>query len=279
MRRRDLLSSSALVVAAAPFAGCAQLINAARQVIKDPTVRITDMSLKDVHLDKVTMLFDTSIKNPNPFGISLAGLGYGLTIEGNRLARGDVDKPLTLKAKGTSSMRFPVEVALGKTSSTILSLLQKEEADYKIDTVFKFGFSGGTVDIPTKFEGKFPVPKLPEVSIREFKFTSIGPGGLGIRVNTRVKNINRFDIPVDDFLFNIRLNGRSVLKNEPVSGLRLRRGQTRDVPLDFTVGLVEAGLSVASLVQKPSLAWKVEMKVKSGILSVPFDKSGRIRLV
>lgn len=279
MQRRTLLRNAAVVVAAAPLGGCQTLLNLIRTGIREPEVRIQKMELREVTLDSVKMLFHTTLTNPNPVGLELAGLGYALRVEGDQLARGNVDEDMRLKARGKSSLRFPVEFNLGKTSSAILRLLKLDEADYGIDAAFRFKVPElGKLEVPVSFDGKFPVPKIPEIEVRNVKFTSIGPGGLGMRLVTTVKNVNRFPLPLDGFRFNFKLNGRTVLKNERVSGMTLKARQTRDIPLDFTFGLVEAGLTAASLVSEPTLRWQVSAKVDAGILDLPFDASGRLKL-
>lgn len=279
MQRRTLLRNAAVVVAAAPLGGCQTLLNLIRTGLREPEVRITKMELKDVALDRVKMLFHTTLTNPNPVGLELAGLGYALRVEGDQLARGDIDEDLKLKARGRSSLRFPVDLHLGRTSGAILKLLELDEADYGIDAAFRFRLPElGKVEVPVSFDGKFPVPKIPEIQVRDVRFTSIGPGGLGMRLVTTVKNVNRFAIPVDGFRFNFKLNGRTVLKNERVSGMTLKARQTRDIPLDFTFGLLEAGLTAASLLSEPTLRWELDAQVAAGILDLPFDASGRIKL-
>lgn len=279
MQRRTLLRNAGLLAAAAPLSGCQTLLNLIRTGLREPEVAITKMELKDVALDRVTMLFHTTLTNPNPVGLQLAGLGYALRVEGDQLARGDVDEDMKLRARGKSSLRFPVEFNLGKTSSAIMRLLKLDEADYGIDAAFRFRLPEiGKLEVPVSFDGKFPVPKLPDVQVRNVRFTSIGPGGLGMRLTTTVKNVNRFALPLDGFQFNFKLNGRTVLRNERVSGLTLKARQTRDIPLDFTFGLMEAGLTVASLASEPSLRWQVDGKLDAGVLDLPFDASGKIRL-
>ena len=119
MDRRDVLKMGALGLVVVPSSGCATLLNWIRTGLRDPEIRITKMKLTDVMLDRVTMIFDTELKNPNPIGFSLAGLAYALEVEGSRLASGKVNEELTLKANGTSKMSFPVEFALGKTGAEL----------------------------------------------------------------------------------------------------------------------------------------------------------------
>lgn len=284
MDRRNVLKLGAVGLITLPNAGCATLLNLIRTGLREPNIRVTRMTLKDVMLDAVTMVFDMELTNPNPIGFSLAGLGYALEVEGSQLASGRVDEQLNVKAQGKSNLRFPVSFALGRTSQAIMQLLKLDEAAYAIDTDWKLGFKGtkqikgGTITVPFRHDGRFPVPKLPVVEFPTVRFTSVGPGGLGMRVSSRVKNPNKFQLPVDDFKFDFKLNGNSVLRNKKVEGLDIAAGRTKTVNVDFTFGLVEAGLTLASLVQKPTLDWKVNMDLESGKVTAPFKGDGRIRL-
>lgn len=278
MNRRQILKSSCALAIAVPMSGCATLVNLLRGVMKDPQISLRKMTVKSATLERVHTIFDVDIKNPNPIGFRLDGLGYALALEGARFARGDLDESLALKANGTSRLALPVEFSLGKSAEAILGLLGKEEVAYALDTTFKFRWKQGKLDVPVTFDGKMPLPKVPEVEVRDFRFTSIGLSGLGVRVLTTVKNPNPYDIPIDRFRFDVTLNGNRVLRNEEVTGMRLRPRQTRDVRLEFTIGLLEAGLTALSLAQKPQLRWEVGAELKSGTFELPFEANGNVRL-
>lgn len=278
MNRRHLLKSSCALALTVPASGCATLVNLLRGVLRDPQITLRKMTVKSATLDRVHTVFDVDIMNPNPVGFRLDGLGYAISLEGSRFARGDINQSIALEANGSSRLSLPVELSLGRSAEAILRLLGKKEVDYALDTVFKFRWTQGKLEVPVTFQGVMPLPQVPEIQVRDFRFTSIGVGGIGVRVLTTVRNPNPYDIPIDRFRFDVTLNGRRVLKNENVSGVRLRPRQARDVRLEFTVGLVEAGLTALSLAQEPRLAWKVSAALKAGAFEMPFDAEGRVKL-
>jgi LEA14-like dessication related protein len=281
MRRRDFfMSSAAAGLTLGPASGCALLQDLFNAAFKRPSVRVLRMKILDMKLDTVRTQFDTEIRNPNPFGVSLAGLAYGFSIEGNRFASGDVRKRINVKANGRSRTNFPVDVALGRTANAILAMLEKNEVGYKLDSEWRFKIPQirRPIAIPVNFGGRLPMPKIPQLNVTSLQFTNVSLSGLGVRVNTRVRNTNTFQLPIDGLDFDVKLNNRSVLRNKRVSGLRLDPGKTRSIPFDFEVGLVDLGLSAASIAQQPNLRWQVDAGVRSGVLNMPFSQNGTVRL-
>lgn len=279
MLRRHFLRDAALVGSAIPLAGCQTLAELVRTGLRAPEARVQDVELRDPQLDRITLLFTTELRNPNPISLSLAGLGYGLEVEGHRLARGNIDEKLQLKASDASTLRFPVEFALGATSAAILKLLRLEEAKYQLDAALRFAVPRlGNLEVPLRHNSTFPVPKAPRLSVEKVAFTSIGVGGLGMRIITSVLNPNRFALPIDNFRFAFALNGRTLLRNDPLQDLSLKAKQAREVALDLTCSLADVGITVASLAQAPNLRWELDAELKSGPLKLPFDVSGKVKL-
>lgn len=278
MRRRDFLRTTAWVAGTLPCTGCAGLVDLLRSVLREPQVSLRKMEIASASLDHVTALFHVNVKNPNPIGMRLDGLGYALSLDGARFARGDLDEGLELKAKGSSLVKLPIEFSLGESAQAILAVLDKETLPYALETDFRFRWQRGKISVPVTFDGEMPMPKIPKIEVREFRFTQIGLQGIGVRVTTSVTNPNAFDIPLDRFRFDVKLNNRPILQSQSVAGVRMAARQTRDIPLDFTIGLLDAGLSAASLLERPELRWGVNASVKSGTFEMPFAAAGQVPL-
>lgn len=282
MQRRAAMKSLGLVLIAAPTSGCATLLNLIRQVLQEPTVQITKMSLREVSLSSITARFAARITNPNPFGFSLDGLDYALTIQGARFAAGNAPGGVKLKAKGAATTTFDVSFDLGKTASAILDLLGKKTVDYTVDTTFHFKAPKPAPQqsfaIPTTFSGTMPMPKVPQIEIKSFDVRDVSTSGVKLRVATAVKNANDFSIPIDKLGFDVKLGGRKVLSNRTVDGMNLGANKTSTVPVDFTVGLSALGMTAMELASNPRLNWEVISKITSGKLAVPFTHKGSIRL-
>lgn len=283
MQRRDVLRSMGLVAVAVPASGCATLMNLIRQVLQEPTVEITKMTLREVSLASITARFAAKITNPNPFGFSLAGLDYALSIAGARFASGTAPGGVKLKPEGSASTTFDVSFDLGKTASAILDLLSKKVVDYTVDTTFHFQAPKPapqqTFAIPTTYSGSMPMPAIPQIEIRNFDVRNITTSGVQFRVSSAVKNTNDFPIPIDKLGFDVKLGGRRVLSNKTVDGMNLAANKSSNVAVDFDVGLAALGMTAMELASNPRVKWEITSKLTSGKLAVPFTDKGEIKLV
>lgn len=286
MDRRHFLRSTALATVAAPAAigsvmtstGCATLLDLLENNIRLPEVKIAGMKIQDANLSRISALFDIDIINPNPIALSLQQLDYGLLVDGGRVAAGSSKKGVTLKARGKSTNPLEVNFDVAKTAQAIIDLLMKGRVDYALDTMFHVGTRNFPLKVPAGMKGKFDLPKLPNFAVKSFQATRIDLNGIDFRAVTSLGNLNPFDLPLDKLKFNINLNGRDVLKNKVTPAVRIAGKKTEDVALDFTVGLLDLGLSAASLVQRPELNWRINTEIASGKLALPFKAGGKLRL-
>jgi len=280
MKRRDFVFGAAAAGALLPTAGCATLLELLEGAFKRPDVNILSMNVLGMTLDTVKTEFKARVSNPNPFGLSLAGLKYAVKVDGRQVLDGNARNKLELKANGASTTTFPVNITLGKSAEVLLSLLQKNSLPYDLNSAFTFAIPqvNRNVTIPVAFGGVLPVPKLPLVTIKEFKFTNVSPAGIGVRVVSSVKNTNKFEIPVDGFHFDVKLNNRNVLQNRAVRGLRVAAGKTKNVPLEFNVSPLDLGINAVEILQRPRINWAIDAGLKSGVLDMPFKKTGALRL-
>jgi LEA14-like dessication related protein len=287
MKRRDLLKIMGTAGVLVPSTGCATLLNLLKQVMNEPTVEITKMSLKDVSLSSITTEFSALITNPNPFGFDLEGLDYALSIQGARFASGKTPGGVKLKPEGKATTKFEVGFDLGKTASAILDLIGKKVVDYTVDTTFHFQVPKidqrvkvpqQSFAIPASYSGSLPMPAIPAFTVKNFDVQSISLSGVKFRVTSNVMNPNSFSIPIDAFEFDVKLGGRNVLSNKTVDGLNLAAKKASNVGFDFNVSLVDIGITAVELAQRPNLKWEVASKIASGKLDLPFTNKGTVKL-
>ncbi len=285
MKRRDVLKTMGLAGVLVPSSGCATLLNLLKQVMNEPTVEITKMTLKDVSLSAITTSFAAVITNPNPFGFDLAGLEYALSIQGARFVSGKTPGGVKLKPEGKATTHFDVAFDLGKTAAAILDLLGKKVVDYTVDTTFHFEvpkidkrIPQQNFAIPASYSGSMPMPAIPAFTVKNFDVQSVSLSGAKFRVTSAVQNPNNFVIPIDDFEFDVKVGGRNVLSNKTVDGMRLAAKKSSNVGFDFNVSLVDIGISAVELAQRPNLNWEVVSKIGSGKLSLPFTQKGTVKL-
>ncbi len=281
MNRRELLRAGSITTAAGlvlPTTGCATLLQLLGQFVKMPQLSIKSMKIQKASLSTLSTRFVVAINNPNDFGFNLAGLDYLLNLAGGAVAQGTARKGIALKPRAKSETELDIDFDLAKTAAAILELLGQGTIPYGLETTAHFQAQNQTIPVPAKLEGKMPMPKIPKFEIANFAVTSASLSGVQFRVDTALDNLNPFDVPIDAFGFDIKMGGRSVLKNKTLAGTRLKAGKKSSVPLNFTVGLADLGLSIAELARNPRLNWEVDTDVKSGILKLPFNQKGSVKI-
>lgn len=261
-----------------PSAGCATLCDLLGNFIKVPDLKIKKMDITKMTLTSISTKFLVDLINPNPIGFRLDGLDYLLRLDGQEMSKGSAPKGITLKPRGKATTELDLEFDLGRTTAAVMKLIEHRSIGYELQAVGKFFAKQGGINVPATFKGNMPMPIIPKLGIKSFAPTSVGPGGIGFKVVAEVENTNAFDIPIDGFGFDVKLDGRSVLKNKSVKGVTLRSKKTNDVPFQFDVGLVEVGLSLAELASGRRLSYEVGSEVESGFLKLPFTHKGSVRV-
>ncbi|MBI1946965.1 MAG: LEA type 2 family protein [Deltaproteobacteria bacterium] len=281
IRRRELLrlvAGAAAVGVVLPSSGCATLCDLLGDFIKAPDLRIKKMDITKMTLTTISTKFLVDLINPNPFGFRLDGLDYLLRLGGAEVSKGSAPKGITLKPAGKATTELDLDFDLGRTTAAVLKLIEHRSIGYELQTVGKFFGKQGGINVPASFKGNMPMPIIPKLGIKSFAPTSVGPGGVAFKVVAEVENTNPFDIPIDGFGFDVKLDGRSVLKNKSVKGVTLKAKKSNNVPFQFDVGLVEVGLSIAELAAGKRLSYEVGSEIESGFLKLPFTHKGSVRV-
>lgn len=277
LMRRGMLGGAAMSATMATT-GCATLLDLLSGLVKVP-----ELAMKSFKVNKTTLSsFEVSIvallKNPNPFGFHLDGLDWIVGLAGGQVAKGKTPKGMTLKAKGSAETQLDLDFNLAKGAEAILEILEKRVIPLKIDAVGHLRAQKYKFDVPGSFETKLPLPTIPQFDIPSFKMTGLRGTNLGFEVAPSVKNSNDFNIDIDAFDFDVKLDGRQVVSNKLVKNVTLKSNKKQSVPFSFDVGLAEIGMTIAKIAMNPRLDWEVAANMKSGLLKVPFKQGGRVNL-
>lgn len=278
MRRRDLLQTGLVTTAALSTTGCATLWDLLLGLVKAPDMSMKSFKVKKTTLDSFQVSIVALIKNPNPFGFHLDGLDWIVDLAGGHTASGKSPKGLTLKAKGTSETELDLDFNIAKTAEAILELIEKKSVPLKLGAKAHLRANKYKFDVPAEYETKLPLPQIPKFEVPTFKMTGLRGTNLLFTVEPLIHNTNAFDVDIDAFDFDIKLDGRNVLKNKIVKNVKLQSKKKERVPFEFDVGLAEVGMTLAKIAQNPRLDWEVAANLKSGILNVPFKEGGRVTL-
>jgi LEA14-like dessication related protein len=280
--RRHILKTGLLTAAAVPVvggaSGCATLLDLLGNFVKPPELSLKSFKVTKTTLSSFSVHLVALLKNPNPFGFRVDGLDWGVRLAGGSVATGKARKGLTLKPRGTSETPLDLDFNIAKTAAAILELIEKRSVPLGLNAVAHLRANKYAFDVPAEFETKLPLPQLPALDVPTFALRNASLSGLTFAVEPLVTNPNPFDVDIDAFDFDVKLSGRSVLRNKTVKNVKIESKQKKRVPFEFQVDLVDVGLTAASLAQRPRLDWELGANLKSGVLDLPFKQGGRVAL-
>ncbi len=116
--------------------GCQTFIES---VLQKPKVDFHSVSVRDGNKDGATAIIALDVLNPNSIVLTVDHLDYALSIGGREVARADIPNIAKLNANATTRVEIPVPFKYNEIFSSVLELLSKGTAAYKVNGSAKIG--------------------------------------------------------------------------------------------------------------------------------------------
>lgn len=267
----------ALMAAALALSGCAALNQIAASAFEKPKLTFRSATLQSIDLEGATLGFAFDLENPNGFGLSVARLGYGVELEGTRVATGDMPGGLKIPAAGKAPITFPVRVRYRDVPG-IISLLgkQRDAIGYRLTGAVGVQTPVGVVELPMSHTASLPLPRLPAFALDGLAIRSVSLTQVAMDVNMRVKNPNAFPIPAGKLDYALGLAGATVARGDDraLAGVPGSSSAVVTIPLRFNV--LEGGKAAADLVRGSPVDVNLRGTADVGGLPIPLDLGGRM---
>lgn len=125
-----------LVVLAAIIVGCASFIHA---IVKEPKISFASVSIRDAKAEGATAVIALNVENPNGVALTVDRLQYALELGGRPIASNEVEKVATVAAHTTSIVEVPVPFRYDQVFASVLDLIAKGSASYKVTGAARVG--------------------------------------------------------------------------------------------------------------------------------------------
>lgn len=271
---RPLLAALAAGLA---LSGCAALNQIAASAFEKPRLTFRSASLQSVDLEGATLGFEFDLENPNRFGLSVARLGYGVELEGARVASGEMPGGLKIPAAGKTAITFPVRIRYGDVPG-IVSLLgkQRDTIGYRLSGTVGVQTPVGVIDLPMSHQATLPLPRLPAFALDGLAIRSVSLSSVALDLKVRVKNPNAFPIPAGKLDYALALAGASVARGDgrPLAAVPGTGSAVVSIPI--RIDLLEAGRAASDLVRGSPVDVNLRGTADVGGLPVPLDLGGRM---
>jgi LEA14-like dessication related protein len=273
MRTRPALLAS---LATLTLVGCAELGQYAAAALQRPKLTFRSATIQAFDLEGATVGFVFDLENPNGFGVDLARLGYGIEVEGNRVATGELPGGLRIPASGKAPLTFPVRVRFRDVPGIVSLLGVRDAVRYRLSGAVGVRTPLGVLDVPMSHEDQLALPKLPSFALDGLAIRSVSLSQIGLDVRLRVKNPNAFPIPAGRLDYALSLAGATVARADDRSTERVPGRGSVVVSIPVKVDVAEAGRAARQLVGGGAVDVGLQGTADLAGVPIPLALAGRL---
>jgi LEA14-like dessication related protein len=229
--------------------GCAELAKHADTI--KPTARLAGARLANINFDKVDLVFDLEVENKNPITLDLAGLDYDFKVENQSLVSGVTAKAIKLKANGISPVELPVTLKFDDLKKLPGELWNKDKLAYDLQTTFNIMLPIiGNYAVPVSKQGELPVPKTPDIKIKDVKIKNLSFTSADLVAQVEVKNPNDFSMALKNFNYQLNVNQTKWGQGEITQSSNIPKNGKGIIEIPVKLDLLSIGSAAAALLQK-----------------------------
>lgn len=246
------------------------------QLLPFAKLNFASASVSDVTFEgaKVNLTFDAD--NPTDLPVELANVQYALFIDGKQAAQVPTTAGPKLSAKSKSQVTFPVEFKFADVTAALASLFSKETSSYRAEGSFTLPTPIGPMQIPIKTEGKFELPRLPQVKIKSPKIANLGFTSATIEVPLELSNPNAFALPLNGLDAAVSIAGARIGSMSFGDLGELAPGGSRQVAAPLTFELLKF-MGAATALRTGNATVALDGSLQSGKIAVPLKISETVR--
>ena len=255
--------------------------------INDPEFKVSNVSLANLSFDKVDLMLDVDVYNPNKIALNFAGFNYDLFINKNSFLKGKQELEQKIKANGNSHFKVPIELDYKNLYDTFQTLTGKDEIDYNVLLGFDFNLPiVGKTSFPLKQNGSLPLPKIPTIEFDDFKVENLSFTGADLNLKLIIENPNSFDLIMNSFNYDLNMDGKSWAKSVMNEKKKIPNKGKTVLSIPVSLKFLTMGKSVYnSLTSKKPLEYNLSGKMNLDTslpimknMVLPINRSGKINL-
>ncbi|MEW7984340.1 MAG: LEA type 2 family protein [Candidatus Thiodiazotropha sp.] len=254
---------------------------------RKPTAQVEGIRLTGLDFDGVDLVFDVDAHNPNAFSIDLAEFDYDLQLFEQSFLKGGQSAGVSLAAQTTSRIAVPVRLGFQQLLKSYRQLRNADQASYQLDMGLAFKMPViGSLRLPVSYAGDFPVPKIPDFSIRSLAVKRLTLNEAEVLLQLGVENPNSFSLVLQQLDYNLKLNGAAIGKGLIRQPVDIAQGGSGVVSIPLTIDLAEAGKGLyAALLGLSDMRYELNGSILASgprelleSFKIPLEKQGHIQL-
>lgn len=242
---------SLFVVLLALLSGCEQLNQQLKNVVKEPSVSVQNLSVTGLNLDSVNLLLRLKVSNPNDFKLALAGYDYQIKFNNKELLKGETSEGFSVPAAAASSVDVPLTIGFNQVMDLLNQVGDDNQLNYEVNANMRLDAPVlNLFAINTHKKGDITVPKLPEVSFGELKVKNMSFTEASFELAMSITNPNSFGVNLKDLDYQFSMGGEKWFSGAIEQGVNLAEKQTTTVKIPVSVSIMKMGSSVLNAITK-----------------------------
>jgi len=282
------ITISLLISLAAEFLSCSSVSDFVKANFQKPQVDFAGAKLDHLTFEKIGLLFDLKITNPNPMGVKLTGFDFDFLLNDHSFVQGKNDAGVEIPANGHRIVPVLVSMKFDEVYRTFTSLRDQDSTRYQLDCGLSFDLPIlGPQRIPISKTGSVPLIKIPKIGIESLKLNKLNLTGADLKLQIKLTNPNALAFTLQAFDYQLEINGQPWIdgrRNQPLE-IAAKRQSVLEIP--FSVNFLQIGQSAYTLLsgeQDLSYRLKGSLALASSLpifkeTRLPFDTSGKVRLI
>jgi LEA14-like dessication related protein len=274
---KKALRPTLVVALSLSLVSCAGLQDLARAAFERPRLQFRSAAVDALDLEGATVALKFDLENPNGFGLDLAKIGYGLEVEGTRIATGDLPGGLAIPARGSAPLTVPVRVRFADVPG-IVSLITggRDAVRYRVSGNVGVNTPVGLVDLPMAHEDRLALPSLPRFAVDGVSVRSASLTALALDVKVRVTNPNRFAIPAGRLDYALSVAGSPVARADGAALAAVAGNGSAVVALPVRLDVLRAGAAATALAGGGPVDVSLRGEAKVAGIPVPVNVAGKV---
>lgn len=249
MAMRFLRFTSVVFILLALLQGCSQMnLNS---VVKEPSVQVQNIAVRDVNLDSVGLDLIMKVTNPNSYTLALAGYDYRIRFNDQQLVEGSTNEGFRVAANASNQIKVPFKVGFKDVMKLLDSMGDSNTLHYEVDADMRLDAPVlNLFNIKSHKKGDITIPKLPEVSFGELKVKSFNFSEASFELAMQITNPNDFGLDVKDLDYQFSMGGEKWFDGRIDQTVKLGEKQTTTVKIPVSVSLMKLGSGAFKAIQK-----------------------------
>ena len=244
-----------------------------------PSADVIGIHIPHVSLEKIELIVDVMIVNPNPVPIPLVDIEYSIESEGRKLVSGTIPDAGTIHARGTETIKIPLLLIYDDIRSAYKEIKPGSIIPYRVKVVLHIDIPVlGRISIPLQKNGKIPVPYRPDVDIEKIKFEQFSFEESTATLHLNLDNKNDFDLGLNSMDYEVWLANVSIASAELKECTNIKKQEVTTMNLPISFRPKDFGSAMWDMIRGKgtgySIKGHIDVNTPFGHMKIPISKEG-----